>query len=270
MKLTPYFNLAAEIFLSGAQDKDEMLRDIAASALSDAKLAKTDAKLLFNKLKERESIGSTGFGGGIAIPHCTLDNIDGFVVGALICPQGVDFKALDGKPVKLFLYIIAPSKQRNEHIRILSEISRVLRDPANIEQLLAQKSLTAFFDTFRRLGNWDTAEELPEEYAQITVHIQDALAFNGILEIFSEHKACYMSVLEANNAGKYLYALPLFSHFMNEEPKGFHRIIIAVTNTVYINDTVRKIQALCEENKCENKVLVTTHALHYYKGAIDI
>lgn len=270
MKLASYFNLRTEKLLSQAHNKEEILREITDSALQNDVLKKIEPKLLYNKLKERESVGSTGFGGGIAIPHCTLDNIDTFVIGALICPDGIEFKAIDGEKVKLFLYIIAPSKHRNEHIRILSEISNVLREPGNIDILLAQKNIKTFFDTLTRLGNWDSSEELPEEFAQITVHIQDATAFNGILEIFSERKACYMSIIEANNASKYLYALPLFSHFMNEEQKGFHRVILAVVNTVYINETVRKIQALCEENKCENKVLVTTQSLNYYKGSIDI
>jgi nitrogen PTS system EIIA component len=270
MKLTPYFNLKAGKLLSEARNKDEMLNDIVASALQNENLCKIDAKLLFNKLKERESIGSTGFGGGIAIPHCTLDNIDSFVIGAMIAPDGANFSAIDGEPVKLFIYIVAPSKRRNEHIRILSEISKVLREPANVQQLLAVKDTKSFFNTFSQLGNWDSSEDLPEQYAQITVHIQDANAFNGILEIFSERKACYMSIIEANNAGKYLYALPLFSHFMNEEQKGFHRLILAVINTVYINETVRKIQTFCEENKCANRVLVTTQSLNYYNGSIDI
>lgn len=270
MKLTSYFNLKAGTMLSAAGNKDELLRDITASALHHETLHKIDPELLYNKLRERESIGSTGFGGGIAIPHCTLDDIDDFVIGALISSGGVDFKAADTEPVKLFLYIIAPSKHRNEHIRILSEISKVLREPANVNLLLKENSVKGFFETFTRLGNWDSIEELPEQYAQITVHIQDAAAFNGILEIFSERKACYMSIIEANNASKYLYALPLFSHFMNEGQKGFHRVILAVVNTVYINETVRKIQAFCEDNKCENKVLVTTQSLNYYKGSIDI
>ncbi|MBN2780788.1 MAG: PTS sugar transporter subunit IIA [Candidatus Marinimicrobia bacterium] len=270
MKLENYFNLNASVLHTDAGSKQDLLMEIARTARSSETLKHLDQEHLYKKLLEREKIGSTGFGDHIAIPHCTLDNINDFVVGVLISREGIDFNAIDGKPVKLFMYIIAPSKKRNEHIRILSEISKILRIPSYVEALLAQKSVSAFFKKFSDLGTWEISDELPRDYSQITVHIQDAEAFNGILEIFTEIQDCHVSVVEANNAGKYLYAMPLFSQFMNEEQKGFHRIILAVVNTVYINDTIRKVQTLSENLLCGGKVMVTTHSLNYYNGSIDI
>ncbi|MDZ7795848.1 MAG: hypothetical protein U5N56_01880 [Candidatus Marinimicrobia bacterium] len=150
------------------------------------------------------------------------------------------------------------------------EISKVLRIPGNVNKLLGQEDLKSFFTSLSNLGTWDAGEELPREYAQINVHIQQAKAFDRILEVFTEIEECSVSVLEANNVSKYLYALPLFSYFMNEEEKGFHRLIIAVVNTVYINETVRKIRRICEDLDCCSKVLVTTQSLSYYSGGIDI
>ncbi|MEA3391559.1 MAG: PTS sugar transporter subunit IIA [Candidatus Marinimicrobia bacterium] len=270
MKLKPYFNLNAKALQSEAGSKADVLKEIAKSAIASETLKNVDPEHLYKKLREREAIGSTGFGDSIAIPHCTLDNIDSFVIGAITSKNGVDFKSLDGQSVKIFMYIIAPTKQRNEHIHILSEISKVLRIPSNIDTLLKQNSVKSFFDTFCDLGSWDVGEELPQEYAQMTVHIQDAKAFEKILEIYTEVEDCHISVLEGNNASKFLYALPLFSLFMNEERKGFHRLIVAVVNTVYINDSIRKINAICTELDCKSKVLITTHSLSYYNGGIDI
>jgi len=48
-------------------------------------------------LKDREEVGSTGFGNEIAIPHCVIDNISDFVVGVLVIPDGVDYNSIDGK-----------------------------------------------------------------------------------------------------------------------------------------------------------------------------
>jgi PTS system nitrogen regulatory IIA component len=59
-------------------------------------------------LQQRERIGTTGFGGGIAIPHCSLDDIEEFVVGLLIVSDGVDFESLDGKKTTTFFFIIGP------------------------------------------------------------------------------------------------------------------------------------------------------------------
>lgn len=270
MNITSYFHLQSPVLHTTASNKQDILKAIAESAVKNEILEKTDPYTLFKKLSERESIGSTGFGKGIAIPHCSLDNISSFVIGVLISKDGVDFRALDEQPVKLFMYIIAPSKYRNEHIRILSEISKVLRNAANVNKLLESVSVKGFFETFTRIANWDGSEDLPQEYSQLTVHIQDAEAFTRILELFTEMKDCHLSVLEAGNAGKYLYALPLFSHFMNEDRKGFHRLILAVINTVYVNKSVRKIQAICEELACLDKVMVSSHMLTYFNGAIEI
>ncbi len=270
MKLEHYFNLEAKALHTDARTKPDVLMDIAKTAVATKTLKNIDPEHLYKKLMEREAIGSTGFGDGIAIPHCTLDNIDHFVIGVLISKEGIDFKALDGKSVKLFMYIIAPTKRRNEHIRILSEISKVIRIVSNVTALLEQRSVKTFFDTFTQFGTWDISGELPQKYAQITVHIQDAGAFDKILELFTEIEDSNISILEGNNVSKYLYALPLFSHFMNEQEKGFHRIIIAVINTVYINESIRKINTITKKLNCSSKVLITTHALSYYNGGIDI
>jgi mannitol/fructose-specific phosphotransferase system IIA component (Ntr-type) len=271
MELERYFNLNAKALFTEAKTKSDLLMEIARSATSSTPaLEKFDPVRLHKKLMERESIGSTGFGDEIAIPHCSLDDIDTFVVGVVISKEGIDFKAMDGKPVKLFMYIIGPRKKRNEHIRILSEISKVLRIPANISALLEEKSVKSFFNKFSEFGSWDKTDELTKEYTQITIHIQDSHAFEKILELITEVKDCNVSVIEGNNISKYLYSMPLFSHFMNDHEKGFHRLIIAVLNTIYINDIIRKVNAVLKELKCESNTLITTHALSYFNGGLDI
>jgi len=60
-------------------------------------LTKYKPEELFNKLAEREELLSTGIGNGIALPHCTLDDLDDFVIGILVVPSGVSFKAIDKK-----------------------------------------------------------------------------------------------------------------------------------------------------------------------------
>ena len=270
MNLEKYYNVQAKSMVTDAKNKDEVLNAIAASAKSSKALKKVSIRQLQKKLKERESVGSTGFGDGIAIPHCSLKEIDDYIIGVLKSDKGVEFNSIDGVPVKLFVYIIAPSEKRNEHIRILSEIAKVLKEPAQLEALLKLDDIQEFFKAFSRFGQWDENEDLPEEFSQLTVHIQDSKVFDQVLELFAEVKGAYVSVIDGNNVGKYLYALPLFSHFMNEEHKGFHRLIIAVVNTTYVNDIIRKITVIINKNKCASKVMVTSHLLNYFFGGIDI
>jgi PTS system nitrogen regulatory IIA component len=77
---------------------------------------------------EREKLGSTGIGEGIAIPHGKMKSIDGLICAFGRSRQGVDFDAVDGKPVHIFFLLLAPEESVGLHIQMLSRISRVLRD----------------------------------------------------------------------------------------------------------------------------------------------
>lgn len=270
MNIEKYFNTLADNIRTSATSKDELLMAIAKQAKMSKALSDVDENVIYSKLKEREAIGSTGFGEKIAIPHCALNQISEFVIGVLISENGIDFNSIDGTPTHLFVYIIAPAKMRNDHIRILSEISKVLRVGNQVEDLLSQRSVKEFFGRFKQYGQWNTEEELPHEYTQLNVHVQDAETFEKILEYFTEIPDCHLSILEANDASKYLYSLPLFSQFINEDRKKFHRLIVAVINAVYANNCIRDINKIADKSNDPSKVMLTAQILTYYKGSINI
>ena len=107
---------------------------------------------LFRKLWEREQLGSTGIGSGIAIPHCKLSGLKHGMVAVGMVPQGVDFEAPDGQPVKVFFLVVSPSGSPAEHLQMLAAISRwikvdqhtgkllALRDPAQVYDLLCDEN----------------------------------------------------------------------------------------------------------------------------------
>ena len=102
--------LREECIVAGAQlsNKDEVLREIAQTAKKNDILKGLDEQEILAGLKARESLGSTGFGKGIAIPHCRLKSVVDFVLGIITVPSGVDFEALDAEKVNLIIFIIAP------------------------------------------------------------------------------------------------------------------------------------------------------------------
>jgi nitrogen PTS system EIIA component len=91
---------------------------------------------LYQKLLEREQLGSTGIGSGIAIPHCKLPRLKTGVAAIGLVPQGVDFGAVDGKPVKVFFLIVSPSESPAEHLQALAAISRWVKGDRHAERLL--------------------------------------------------------------------------------------------------------------------------------------
>ncbi len=87
-------------------------------------------------LLEREKLGSTGIGDGIGIPHGKLQDIDSFILGLGISKQGVDFDSMDGKPAYIFFLLIAPVDSTGTHLKLLSKISKILRNELFREKLI--------------------------------------------------------------------------------------------------------------------------------------
>jgi fructose-specific phosphotransferase system IIA component len=112
----------------------------------------SDPEALFQKLWEREQLGSTAIGGGIAIPHCKVDRLKSGVVAVGRVEEGVDFGAADGQPVRLFFLVVSPSHSPAEHLQILAAISRWIKVGGRIQALLEQPDAAALFDYLQREG----------------------------------------------------------------------------------------------------------------------
>jgi PTS system nitrogen regulatory IIA component len=90
---------------------------------------------LVHLLLERESLGSTGIGDGVAIPHAKLHLLSEMTVAFGRSSRGVDFQSIDEKPVNLFFLLITPDNNPGEHLRTLARISRILKNPVLRENL---------------------------------------------------------------------------------------------------------------------------------------
>jgi PTS system nitrogen regulatory IIA component len=98
-------------------------------------MSEFDGKELFNALINREKLGSTGFGDGIAIPHCRLDSCTQ-VTGALIrLVTAVDFDAIDAQPVDLLFVLLVPLEATDEHLQILATLAGSFGQPEFRERL---------------------------------------------------------------------------------------------------------------------------------------
>jgi PTS system nitrogen regulatory IIA component len=79
-------------------------------------------------LMEREKLGSTGIGNGVAIPHGKLGALSQIVTGFGRSPEGIDFESQDGKPAHLFFVLLAPENAASLHLKALARLSRLLKD----------------------------------------------------------------------------------------------------------------------------------------------
>ncbi|HEX7504305.1 MAG TPA: PTS sugar transporter subunit IIA [Syntrophales bacterium] len=91
-------------------------------------------------LLDREKLGSTGIGDGIAIPHGKLKGLDSLVIAFGRSHEGIDFDSIDGKPVHIFFLLMAPESSTGQHLKALAKISRMLKDPEFRSNLMSAKS----------------------------------------------------------------------------------------------------------------------------------
>lgn len=97
-------------------------------------------------LGEREALQSTGIGDGVAIPHGALANLDKQWAALLVVPEGMEFEAIDGTKVYLLFAVVGPKRATGEHLKTLARISRLLRNKAFRDQLIAAESGKAAYD----------------------------------------------------------------------------------------------------------------------------
>lgn len=126
MKLGEYLEKELVLPELTASTKQEALAELLAPVVE--KNPALDAEEVFNVLMEREALGTTGIGNGIAIPHGKLPSLDRIVVVAGRSFEGLDFDALDQKPCNIFFMVLAPENVAGTHLRILAQISRLLKD----------------------------------------------------------------------------------------------------------------------------------------------
>ncbi len=102
-----------------------------------------DAAKVLAGINEREQLGSTGLGQGVAIPHAKIEGLDR-VYGLFVrLGEPVDYKAIDGGPVDLVFLLLSPPDAGAEHLKALAAISRVTRDAATLERLRGARSRDA-------------------------------------------------------------------------------------------------------------------------------
>ncbi|MEE9122352.1 MAG: PTS sugar transporter subunit IIA [Syntrophobacteria bacterium] len=117
-----------------SRTKKEVLEELA-GALLNCK-ADLDKEALVEVLLEREQLGSTGIGDGIAIPHGKVPDLDELIVSFGRSTPGVAFDSMDGRPTHLFFLLIAPENSAGVHLRALAKISRLLKSAHFRQRLL--------------------------------------------------------------------------------------------------------------------------------------
>ena len=125
-----------------ANSKKQALQELAAHA---ARLTGRDEREIFDTLLQRERLGSTGIGEGIAIPHGKLPKLDHLFGLFARLEKPIDFEALDGEPVDMLFLLLAPEGAGADHLKALARVARVLREPGCHDRIRAARDASALY-----------------------------------------------------------------------------------------------------------------------------
>jgi nitrogen PTS system EIIA component len=122
--------------------KKQAVQELSARAATVTGLPERD---VFDAVLQRERLGSTGIGAGIAIPHCKLPKVTKLHGVFARLEKPIDFDALDGEPVDLIFLLVAPEAAGADHLKALARMARLLRDPAITAKLRAMRDADGIF-----------------------------------------------------------------------------------------------------------------------------
>lgn len=152
--LTDLLNPRAVLADVVAPNKKALFGQLANAA---AEVLGVDPKPVVERLAERERLGSTGFGGGVAIPHGKIDGLNQVQGLFARLAQPVDFQAIDGMPVDLVFLLLSPPDAGVEHLKALARVSRRLRDRTFVAKLRGAGSPDALYALFAHADARDAA-----------------------------------------------------------------------------------------------------------------
>ncbi|MBW1813943.1 MAG: PTS sugar transporter subunit IIA [Deltaproteobacteria bacterium] len=143
-------NLKKEAILDDlkSQDKKGIIEELVTPIASIASINYED---IVRVLLERERLGSTGIGNGIGIPHGKLKGIDSLILGFGLSRKGIDFESMDGQPTHIFFLLISPENSAGLHLKLLAQISKILKVDSFREKLIQASNTDEIYDIIRNV-----------------------------------------------------------------------------------------------------------------------
>lgn len=128
MKIMDFLSKQAILADLKSSKKEDVIKEMVDALIAGGEIDKAARTKVIDALMERESLGSTAIGQGIAIPHAKTDSVSRLVGAFALSRKGVDFDSLDGEPVYIFFMLLAAQDSAGPHLKALARISRLFKD----------------------------------------------------------------------------------------------------------------------------------------------
>lgn len=133
--------------------KKKLLEEMAGLLASDASLD-LKQKDVFHLLLDREKVGNTGIGEGIALPHSRCASIPSAVLAVICVQEAVDYDSIDQQPVKLAFGLLVPEHANEQHLKLLSKIAQIMRVPGRLSEIAAIQDSHGFIAS---IADWEAS-----------------------------------------------------------------------------------------------------------------
>ncbi len=256
----------------GVKNKKQLIHEISKLACKSPVLKDADRTQVEKALLEREELASTSLGSGVAVPHCRLPWINSFVVGVITTKKSIDFNAMDNEKVDIFPFVIGPDNNSKEHLKVLSGMARLLRNPETRSGIRHAETSDGLFNLLEQLLEDTQAATQPSPMAgmrMLHIFVRNEELFNDVLQVFASEDLTGAMVLEAHESTEYMSSMPIFAGFWNSDLTTFNRIIVAVVKDTLLNQTLRNIEYVCGDLREQTDVMVTVTDLHHVLGSLD-
>ena len=137
-----------------AKTKEESLKEMVDLLIESGQLPVSQREVSIKALMEREALGSTGVGQGVAIPHAKVDGLKKIVAALGISPKGILFDSIDQMPARVFFLLLAPKNSAEAHLKALARISRLVKENDHFRTQLEKSESSA--DVVRLIRQEDT------------------------------------------------------------------------------------------------------------------
>jgi nitrogen PTS system EIIA component len=231
------------------RNKKEIIESLASLIKASPAVENIDETKIIDGLMERESMGSTGFGKGIAIPHCKVEGMKQFALALGVSTRGVDFKAMDGRSVHVFCAIVGPPEEPEMHLRLLAAASRVLGTGKSRYEMLSSSTNYALREAFLYHAAPATALDSCKDRTfnrLLLVVVQEEEVYNDIIELFLEMGLPGAITHEGSLMGQILSGAPMFAGFLDvlgsSQPEP--RTIMALVPADTLDDMISSIEQI--------------------------
>lgn len=231
-----------------AEDKETVIRKIAELLAKSPAAKDIPLESIVAGLMEREELGTTGLGNGVAVPHCKIEEIDDFCMALAVSPRGMPFEAMDGRSVHIVCGIVGPEGDPDTHLRLLAAAARMLSIGRIRYEMVRSASRFALREAFLYHTSISASCRASGEECRklLVIVLQEERAYQEIMELFLEMDIPGAVTHSGSLMSETLSAVPLFAGFMDVlgRSKPETRTILALVPETSLDDMLAGIEEI--------------------------